>query len=163
MMRDLTSLHASMVAASKAGSRGRRGAKKSAQQQDADGEADDDRDADGDADMQDADASLNHAHIKTEQMPHNLSRGLGGGARPETSTGYEGMDFNANGFRGQDASFRGGSHSFRAFRESSTPRSCVLSCTNTNAVSASSSFLDSSQSFQARPGMRCNTLRSCFD
>ncbi|KAL1755748.1 hypothetical protein FB107DRAFT_212992 [Schizophyllum commune] len=135
MMRDLTSLHASMVAASKAGSRGRRGAKKSAQQQDADGEADDDRDADGDADMEDADASLNHAHIKTEQMPHNLSRGLGGGARPETSTGYEGMDFNANGFRGQDASFRGGSHSFRAFREST-----------------SSSFLDSSQSFQARPG-----------
>ncbi|KAL1743028.1 hypothetical protein HDZ31DRAFT_41884 [Schizophyllum fasciatum] len=135
MMRDLTSLHASMVAASKAGSRSRRGAKKSAQQQDPDGEADDDRDADGDADMEDADPSLSHAHIKTEQIPHSLTRGPGGGVRPETSTGYEGMDFNANGFRGQDASFRGGSHSFRAFREST-----------------SSSFLDSSQSFQTRPG-----------
>lgn len=137
MMRDLTSLHASMVAANKAGSRGRRGAKKSAQQDSsADGDLDDadDRDADGDADMDEAEPSdLDAVHIKTETATHSMPRGNSRNVRPETSTGYEGMDFNA--FRGQDASFRGGSHSFRAFRES-----------------ASSSFLGASQSFQARPG-----------
>ncbi|TRM55364.1 hypothetical protein BD626DRAFT_83367 [Schizophyllum amplum] len=123
MMRDLTSLHASMVAANKAGSRGRRGAKKSAQQDSsADGDLDDadDRDADGDADMDEAEPSdLDAVHIKTETATHSMPRGNSRNVRPETSTGYEGMDFNA--FRGQDASFRGGSHSFRAFRESARP------------------------------------------